>query len=376
MVSNTSRRHFLGAGGTLLAGALLGGPARASNRPSDTPAMKQSEDVYARSLVLDANTLASIGGLQSDEDLLAIKASGISAIKTTLGGSGASFEETVADIAAAQQLIERHPALLLKVLDHSDLARAKHEEKVAVIFSFEAATMLEDKVDRIDLFRDLDVRVMQLSYNRGSAFGGGCLDGDAAGLTPLGRQAIERMNAKGVALDLSHSNDRTTREAIAASRRVPLITHAGCRAVFDHPRNKADAELRAMAEKGGVVGIYMLPFLTEDSRQPLLADYLEHMVHALNVCGEDHVGIGTDSLFFTVTQDDVRALDELMRERQRTGKAAPGENRTPYLPDVNTPRKLERVAAGLQGRGYSSRVVEKVLGANFSRGFGEAWETA
>lgn len=377
MLPAMPRRQFLGVGASLLTGALLPFPTLAVEPPGTAARpVSSAASIYADALVLDANTLASIGGIRSQDDLRMIRESGINALKSTLGGSGASFEEAVADIAAAQQLIEQHPELFLKVIDHADLARAKQEGRVAVIFSFEAASMLEDKVDRIDLFRDLDVRVMQLSYNRGSGFGAGSLDGDAAGLTPLGREAIARMNARGVALDLSHSNARTTREAIAACQRPPLITHAGCRAVFDHPRNKADAELRALADKGGVVGIYMLPFLTEDTRQPMLSDYLDHVVHALDVCGEDHVGIGTDSLFFSVTDEDIKAMDALMRERQKAGTGAPGENRTPYLPDVNTPRKLEHVAAGLQRRGYPVRVVDKVLGANFVRAFGEAWREA
>lgn len=360
----------------MLAGMTLP-PAIAANV---SPALASSTDsaaLYARALVLDANALASIGALLHDSGqalhLRQIRESGISAIKTTLGGAAGSFEETVADIARAQQLVETHPALFLKVAAPEDLARAKREGKVALIFSFEAASMLEDKVERIDLFRGLGVRVMQLSYNRASPFGGGCLDDTPTGLSPLGREAIARMNACGVALDLSHSSARTTGEAIQASRTPPLITHAGCSAVFDHPRNKRDAELRAMADKGGVVGIYMLPFLAEDSRQPLLADHVAHLEHALRVCGEDHVGIGTDALFFPVGEEDIREMDRQMRERRLAGTGAPGENRTPYLPDANTPRKLVQVADALLRRGHAPRVVEKVLGANFARAFGDIW---
>lgn len=341
------------------------------------PPATGSAALYARALVLDANALASVGALLHDDDqplhLRQIRESGISAIKTTLGGAAGSFEETVADIARAQQLVDSHPGLFLKVVDHGDMVRAKREGKVALIFSFEATTMLEDKVERIDLFRGLGVRVMQLSYNRASAFGGGSLDDASMGLSALGREAIARMNALGVALDLSHSNARTTQEGIEASRTPPLITHAGCSAVFEHPRNKGDAELRALADKGGVVGIYMLPFLTEDNRQPLLADYIAHLEHALRVCGEDHVGIGTDALFFPVDEKDIREMDLQMRERQRSGTGAPGENRTPYLPDANTPRRLALVADALLRRGHAPRVVEKVLGANFARAFGDIW---
>jgi membrane dipeptidase len=359
----------------MLAGLVLPpAVAAASASPLVSP---EGAALYARALVLDANALASVGALLHDDQqplhLRQIRESGISAIKTTLGGAAGSFEETVADIARAQQLVESHPGLFLKVVTADDLARAKREGKVALIFSFEAASMLEDRLERIDLFRGLGVRVMQLTYNHATPFGGGCLDDASIGLSPLGREAIARMNALGVALDLSHSNARTTGEGIAASRMPPLVTHAGCSAVFDHPRNKRDAELRAMADKGGVVGIYMLPFLTEDGRQPLLADYIAHLEHALRVCGEDHVGIGTDALFFPVGAEDIREMDRQMRERQLAGTGAPGENRTPYLPDANTPRRLALVTDALLRRGHAPRVVEKVLGANFARAFGDIW---
>ncbi|KLD76631.1 Zn-dependent dipeptidase [Xanthomonas hyacinthi DSM 19077] len=371
------------SGSALLAGLLPAtAPAGAAAVPA-VPATAKREGatdaaaLYRRALVLDANTLASIGQLAGDDDsadrIRQLRDSGVTALKTTLGGADGDFEAAVKDIAAAQALVEHYPQHFLKVLRHDDLRRAKREDRIALIFSFESAAMLEDKPERIDLFRQLGVRVMQLSYNHASPFGSGCLDGDAGGVTALGHEAITRMNRLGVALDLSHANAQTTREGIALSQRPPVITHAGCSAVFAHPRNKLDRDMRALADKGGVMGIYMLPFLTEDSRQPQLADYLRHMRHALDVCGEDHVGIGTDSMFFPVTAQDVREMDKQMQQRRRDGIGAPGENRTPYLPDVNSVRKLERVADGLLRHGYGARVTEKVLGLNFDRVFGAIW---
>jgi membrane dipeptidase len=382
-----SRRRFLQmSGATLFAAAstpLLARALHASNETGGT-AMGDSTKLdaispaaaalYERACVLDCNTLASIGyELRDAASLEALRESGLTALKSTLGGDDGTFEDAVADIAAAQTLIERHPELLVKVKRHADLVRAKPESRVAVIFSFEAASMLDGKLERIDLFRQLDVLVMQLTYNHATPFGCGCLDGDTGGVTALGREAIARMNALGVALDLSHANVRTTADGIALSDKPPLITHAGCRAIFDHPRNKRDRDMRAMAEKGGVMGIYMLPFLTPDDRQPTLADYMRHMVHALDICGEDHVGIGTDSLFFTATAKDLQAIKQDEQDRRERGVGAPGENRPPYLPDVNTPRKLEFVAAALLKHGYSARVTDKVLGLNFSRAFKEIW---
>jgi membrane dipeptidase len=181
------------------------------------------------------------------------------------------------------------------------------------------------------------------------------------------------MNEIGVALDLSHANAQTTADGIAISTRPPVITHAGCRAVHDHPRNKTDREMKALADKGGVMGMYMLPFLTADTRQPMLADYMQHMFHALKVCGEDHVGIGTDSLFFKVTEQDLQTVKDQEAERRKAGVNAPGENRPPYIPDINTPRKLEFVADALLKEGYSDRITEKVLGLNFRRVFENIW---
>jgi membrane dipeptidase len=358
------------SGGALLTAAF----PMVSAKTSRAATAMTSADVYRNALVLDCNTLASIGYAFDDTaSFQALRDSGVSALKSTLGGANGTFEETVADIAAAQRLIERHPDIFIKVKGHSELERAKPEGKVAVIFSFEAASPLEDKLDRIDLFRNLDVLVMQLSYNHTTPFGVGCLDGETGGVTELGRKAIERMNKLGVALDLSHSNTQTTREGIALSAKPPLITHSGCRAVFMHPRNKRDEEMKALADKGGVMGIYMLPFLTPDDKQPMLADYMQHMLHALKVCGEDHVGIGTDVPFFTVTDSDLKAMKQDEEDRRKKGVNAPGENRPPYIPDINTPRKLESVADALLKHGYSARAADKVLGLNFSRAFKEIW---
>lgn len=333
--------------------------------------------IYRDSFILDANALAWIGGLlgrpNQDDVTKVIRESGVTAVKSTLGGAMGDFATAVADIAAAEQLMEKRADLFLKVRIHGDFERARKEKKLGVIYSFESAEMLEDKIERIELFRELGVRVMQLNYNRRTPFGVGCLDGDTDGLTELGRKAVAKMNEIGVALDLSHSNTKTTAEGIAASTKPPLITHAGCRAVYMHPRNKEDRELKALADKGGVVGIYMLPYITASPKQPMLDDYMKHLEHALKVCGEDHVGVGSDVPFFQVGESDLEEMKKATEKRKADGIAAPGEDRPVYIPDMNTPRKMELIADALLKRGHKSGVVEKVLGNNFKRVFGEIW---
>jgi membrane dipeptidase len=337
----------------------------------------EAAKLYREAFVLDGNALASIGGLRrrnnQDEITKLIRDSGVTAIKATLGGATGNFEMAVEDIASATQLMEKRSELFLQVRTADDFERARKEQKLGVIFSFESANMLEDKIDRIELFRGLGVRVMQLTYNRRTPLGVGCLDGDDDGLTDLGRKAIAKMNDLGVALDLSHSNTRTTADGIAASSKPPLITHAGCRAVYLHPRNKEDRELKALANKGGVVGIYMLPYITASPKQPMLDDYLQHLEHALKVCGEDHVGVGSDVPFFQVDNSDLEGMKKAAEKRKADGVAAPGEDRPTYIPDLNTPRKMELIADALLKRGHKSGAVEKIMGANFKRAFAEIW---
>ena len=336
----------------------------------------RAADLYRSSFVLDCNALASIGyQLASNEretKLKAVRESGITVLKSTLGGATGTFDETLEDIAAADQLMEKRSDLFLKIRTHGDLDRARQQHKIGVIYSFESASMLEDKVERIELFHKQGVRIMQLSYNRRTPFGVGCLEGDAGGLTELGRAAIAKMNEVGVALDLSHANTQTIAEGISASKKPPIISHSGCRSVYLHPRNIEDREMKALAKKGGVMGIYMLPYLTASPKQPALDDYMRHMEHALKTCGEDHVGVGSD-VPLQVAEKDLENMRRQVEQRKAAGISAPGEDRPAYIPEINTPRKLEIITDSLLKRGYTNRIVQKVLGENFKRVFGEIW---
>jgi membrane dipeptidase len=373
-----TRRHFakiIGAAASL--GTIRPGLLWSTDKATPVPVSTAATELYRKAFVLDCNALAGIGFPISDDDPVGVTklilGSGVNVVKATLGGAQGKFEEAVAAIARADILMEKQPDAFFKVQSVADFERAKKENKLGIIYSFESPNMLEDKIDRIDLFRGLGVRVMQLTYNRRTPFGCGCLDGETDGLTGLGRNAIARMNEIGVALDLSHSNTKTTADGIAASKKPVLITHAGCRAVYMHPRNKEDRELKALAKKGGVIGIYMLPYLTESPKQPMLEDYLQHLEHAVKVCGEDHVGIGSDIPFLPVGEAGLAGMKKAAEERKAAGIAAPGEDRPTYIPDLNTERKMELITDALLKRGYKSGAVEKILGANFKRVFGEIW---
>lgn len=371
-----NRREMASGAVAIFGAAALGGAARAQ---SGNEISRAARALYRRALVLDCNlgppiTSAELPLPQAVLDLA--RNTGVSAIKTSMGGFNAPFEDTLAEIALYQRIIEAHPDYFMQIRSVADIVAAKRERKLGIIFSFESATCLEDKIDRIDLFRNLGVRVMQLSYNLPSPFGAGVMSPPESSLTDLGREAIARMNSLGVALDLSHANPATTSAAMAASAKPVLITHAGCAAVHPHPRNKTDDQLRALAEKGGVIGIYDLFYLAPAGRQPNLDDYIAHMVHALDACGEDHVGIGSDTSFGAseLSEEDRAAWAAETERRRATGVAAPEEDgRLPYTEGLNRPDRALVIADALLKRGYRERVVEGVLGANFARAFGEIW---
>ena len=257
----------------------------------------------------------------------------------------------------------------------ADITRAKREGRLGIIMSFESAEMLGGRLEVLEVFRDLGVRVMQLSYNRRSLFAAGVMEPEAGGLTSLGRDAVKEMNRLGIAVDLSHANAQTTTEVLELSTKPPLMTHAGCTTIHAHPRDKTDAQLRALAACGGVVGIYDLPYLTASPHQPALDDYLAHLVHALEVAGEDHVGIGSDVGIepFDASPVGMTQFTRESEERRRSGLAAPEEDRPPYVVGLNTPRRIEIIGDQLLRRGYPPRATEKVVGENFARVLAEIW---
>ena len=225
------------------------------------------------------------------------------------------------------------------------------------------------------MFRGLGVRIMQITYNTRNAFGDGCLEPGNAGLSTAGIAAVKKMNEIGVAVDLSHSGYRTTSEAISASSQPVLISHSGCAAVYPHPRNKPDEILKSLADRGGYFGVYLMPYLVASPTVPTRQHVLNHLVHAIDVCGADHVGVGSDgSIQAIVLTNAQRAdFDADIARRKKLGIGAPGEDRYPFVPDLNGPDHMQIIATELARRGQPTSVIEKVLGANFQRVLGEIW---
>ncbi len=333
--------------------------------------------LYAKAIVIDSlcSPFNDMDSSSKPETLAAVLRSGITAINFTISVAG--FEETIGNLATLQELVDLHPDSFLIVRRHSDIARAKRENKIGIMPGFQDTAFLEQNIDRIDMFRQFGVRIMQLTYNNRSIFGDGCLEPGNAGLSKAGVAAIKKMNEIGVAVDLSHSGYRTTSEAIAQSAKPVLISHSGCAAVYAHPRNKPDEILKALADRGGYFGIYLMPYLVASPTVPTREHVLDHLVHAINVCGADHVGIGSDGAIekTVLTAEQKAAFDKDIARRKQLGIGAPGEDRYPYVPDLTGPDHMLVIAEELAKRGQPAAVIEKVLGSNFARVIGDIWGT-
>lgn len=301
------------------------------------------------------------------------RASGLVAFNQTLGyvaGPDDPFELSVREIGIWDALIRRKPDSLIKVLTAKDIRNAHAKRKLGVIYGFQNGAMMGNDAKRVALFANLGVRVIQLTYNGRNQIGDGSMVAENKGLSSFGRDVLAELNRNRVLVDLSHSGENTCLDAIAASEKPLVISHTGCRALTDLPRNKSDKELRLLADKGGFVGIYFMPFLAID-RQPTADDLIAHIEHAIKICGEDHVGIGTDGSVPKI--DDMAAyMIEFRKEveaRRAAGIGAAGERPdiVKFLPDLVGPEKFSKLAGLLAKRGHSSRRIEKLFGGNFLR---------
>ena len=206
-------------------------------------------------------------------------ASGITAVNITV--SSGDFAPTASRIAGWLATIDRFPDVFRQVRSVEQLRAAKRERRVGLVFGFQNTRPYEGDLDAVGVFDDFGVRVVQLTYNIRNLVGDGCLEPGNAGLSTYGRAVVERLNELGTLIDLSHCGKRTTAEGIRASTAPVAITHSGCNAVAPHPRSKDDEDLRAMADGGGVIGIYLMPFLTP-GRVPTESDVVAHICY----CGQ------------------------------------------------------------------------------------------
>ena len=280
------------------------------------------------------------------------------------------FQATMENVAQWKRWFREHDDLLLQVHRTDDIRRAKRERRTGIVLGWQNTSALEDRAEFVEVFRDLGVRVMQLTYNTQNLVGSGCWESRDGGLSDFGRDVIDEMNRCGVLVDLSHVGPKTSADAVRHSAKPVAYTHCCPTGIMEHPRNKSDDQMRAVVERGGFVGVATYPPFLPWGDETTVDQCVDVFEYVIDVAGEDAVGIGTD-----FTQDQEVSFFEWLRSDKGHGRLlVPGKPRVPRLPiGLATIKEFPNLTAAMARRGWSESRIRKVLGENWLRFLGEVW---
>lgn len=319
-----------------------------------------------------------IDGLQyanwSERIFRQMREGGVTAVHATICYHE-SFRDTVANITAWHRRFERHADLIFHGRTAADVVRAQREGRTAIFFGFQNCSPIEDDIGLVEICHQLGARFMQLSYNNQSLLAAGCYEAEDSGITRMGRDVIAEMNRVGLVVDMSHSGERSTLEAIARSTRPIAITHANPAFWHAARRNKSDRVLEALAESGGMLGFSLYPHHLKGNSGCTLEDFCRMVAETASRFGVAILGIGSD-----LCQDQPDSVVAWMRNGRWRGQTDYGEGSAaeagfPPQPDwFRDNRDFPNIAAGLRRVGFSEPEVAGIMGRNwlafFERSFG------
>ena len=287
-----------------------------------------------------------------EADFRRLRESGIDVFHPAVAlGADPTYEVTKDWFAKWNRFLAQHPQYFVRVDNPQDLTSAKEDGKIGIIFGMQDANHLRS-VDDVDAFYGMGQRLTQLTYNSANRLGFGCMTRDT-GLTAFGHEVVARMNQVGMAIDVSHCGERTSLDAIEASKKPVLITHSNCRALAPVARCKSDQTIKSAASKGGVIGLTSVRHFVRAQDPVTIENALDHFDHAVRIAGIEHVGMGSD-------------LDLDGRDRP-TGPARFD------IAGLNNTLRIYELTEGLIRRGYTDEHIGLILGGNFQRALREIW---
>lgn len=268
-----------------------------------------------------------------------------------------------------------HQDFLIHCKKVEDVYRAKKEGKIAWVAVIEGAAPIENEVDRIDILYGLGIRQMGITYSESNALGNGCKEEHDGGLTAFGKQCVERMNKVGMLIDVSHCGPQTAYDAVMYSKKPIIASHVGAKAVWNTKRMASDELIKAVGEKGGVVGIEAAPHTTMSKTNNThdLDSVMEHFEYVKNLIGIDHVGFGVDCLYgdhVGVHHAFANALSIAS-----TAKSGVSYEEVPFVKYLENPTEASwNIVRWLVKHNYSDEDIAKVIGGNALRVMSEVWE--
>ena len=318
-----------------------------------------------------------IDGLQyanwSDRIFREMRKGGVHAVHVTISYHE-SFREMVLNIEKWNRWCEQYPERIFIGRTGGDVRRAVEEGRTAIFLGFQNPSPIEDDVGLVEICHQLGVRFMQLSYNNQSLLASGCYEGEDTGITRFGQQSISEMNRVGMVVDMSHSGERSTMEAIDISTRPIAVTHAN--PSWWHPslRNKSDTVLKSLTRSGGMLGLSIYPHHLKDGPSCTLSSFCEMIAECALRYGVESLGIGSD-----LCQDQPDSVVTWMRNGRWSKDIDYGEGSAsvPGFPDqpewFRDNRDFGRVANGLESTGFSVDEVDAIIGGNWLRFFDKSF---
>ena len=276
------------------------------------------------------------------------------------------IRETLLRIAEWNRHFEQSSDLIMPVKSADDIRLAKQLGKVGIMFGAQNCSPIEDDIGMVEVMRELNLMIMQLTYNNQSLLACGCYEAEDSGVTRFGRQVIKEMNRVGMIVDMSHSAERSTLEAIEISERPIVISHANPNTFHMAKRNKSDRVLKALGASGGLLGFSLYPFHLKNGSDCTLNEFCEMVADTAELMGVDHIGIGTD-----LCQEQPHSVLEWMRNGRWSKDTDYGEgskanaDRPKPLAWFRDSRDFPNITDGLLARGFSPPEVTKIMGQNW-----------
>jgi membrane dipeptidase len=282
------------------------------------------------------------------------------------------WDDVVTDLGMRQADVA-HQTDVQVVRTVADIERVQAAGQVGLVFGLEAATPIENELERLDVLYGLGLRQIGIAYSDSNSLGSGLAERVDGGLTALGHRAVARMDALGLAIDVSHSSDLTSLDVCRASRNPVFLTHGGARAVWDTARMKPDDVLRAVADTGGVIGMSAAPHTTLSAAHPLhtIDSVMDHFQYCLDLVGLEHVAFGPDTLY-----GDHVGLHTVFGHLMSLGgaTAGPAHEKVPYVDGLENPTEnFGNICGWLVAHGFSDDEIRAVVGGNVLRALRGIW---
>jgi membrane dipeptidase len=320
-------------------------------------------DLHGKALVIDGLIVSKWGRELFEE----MHRGGLTAANCTCS-VWEGFEDSMRAMAQWKRWFREHGDILLQVYGVDDIRRAKAEGKVGIILGWQNSSGFGDSLDTVALYAELGLRVVQFTYSTANLAGFGCMESHDGGISDFGRELVQRLNAHRLVIDLSHVGSRTSADVVALSEQPVAYTHCAPQGLKAHSRNKTDAELRAVVDKGGMIGVTMFPPFMPRGNESTLDDYVSVIEYVINLCGESQVGIGTDFAQGMSREDMMRFLRD-----KGTGRQLLVPTGAVFPPDFNQISQYPNLTQALERRGWGAARIEAFLGANWMRYFADVW---